>query len=373
MNTPDTVKKLAIFLSTSGHSGVDRVMKNLIPEIARRGIRIDLLKVKNHGPYLESVPEGVRIVELGSSHTYTSLMPLVRYLKTHQPEAMLSDKDKVNRVALIAAKLAGVNTKVSVRNGTTVSVDLKKRGWFDRKAHYISMHYLYRKAHSILTPSRGAADDLAQVANIPADRVTAVPSPAATPELYDKAKENIDHPWFADATTPVIIGVGELSPRKDFATLIHAFAQVREQRPCRLFILGKGKQYKPLTELIKQYELEQDILLAGFDKNPYRYMTRADLYVHSSRFEGSPVALMEAVALGTPCVSTDCPSGPRETLQNGRYGKLVPVGDVDAMAHAILESLANPMPRDEVKKAAERFTVEASATAYLKALGIVTD
>ena len=369
-NPPSSTAKLAIFLSTSGHSGVDRVMKNLIPEIAQRGVQVDLLKVKNHGPYLESVPHDVNVIELGSKHTYTSLFPLVRYLKTNRPDALLSDKDKVNRVALIAAKLAGATTKVSVRNGTTVSIDLKKRGWLDQKLHYFSMHSLYRRAHAILVPSQGSADDLAQVANIPAGRVTAVPSPAATAELFSKAKANVEHSWFQDKQNPVIIGVGELSPRKDFATLVRAFAQVRQQRACRLFILGKGKQQKNLEALIEELNIEQDVTLAGFDDNPYRYMARADLYVHSSRFEGSPVALMEAVALGTPCVSTDCPSGPRETLQNGRYGKLVPVGDANAMAAAIVESLENPMPREEVKKAAAPFTVEASATAYLNALGI---
>ena len=177
VNTPPTI---AVFLCTSGHSGVDRVMKNLIPEITSRGYRIDLLHVENHGPYLDPLPPGVHRIELGSSHTFTSLLPLVRYLKRQRPAVLLSDKDKVNRVALLAKKLAGVETRVCVRNGTTVSIDMQHRGWLDRKLHYWSMHSLYRGAHAILFPSQAAAEDMARFADIDPQRVTAVPSPVVT-------------------------------------------------------------------------------------------------------------------------------------------------------------------------------------------------
>ena len=367
---PPFPKKLAIFLSTSGHSGVDRLIKNLIPELAQRGITIDLLKVKNHGPYLEEVPQGVQVIELGSSHTYTSLFPLIRYLKTNQPEALLSDKDKVNRIALLAAKLAGVGTKVSVRTGTTVSIDLKKRGWLNRKMHYYSMRYLYKFAHAIITPSQGAAEDLAQFARIAPNRVTTIPNPVVTTNLLQKAQEIPSHPWLQQDSQPVIISVGELSPRKDFATLVKAFAKVRQTLPAKLIILGKGGQKNALMQLSSELGISNDVSLPGFKENPICYMKSAQVFVLASRWEGFGIVLAEALAVGTPCVSTDCPSGPREILQNGRYGKLVPVGDVDAMAMAIVDSLENPMPSDEIKKAAAAFTVEASATAYLNALGI---
>ena len=370
MNNHLQSQKLAIFLSTSGHSGVDRIMKNLIPEIASRGIHVDVLKVKNHGPNLEEIPEGVQIIELGSSHTYTSLPPLVRYLKANQPDALLSDKDKVNRVALIATKLADVKTKVSVRNGTTVSVDLKKRGWLDRKAHYLSMHYLYRNAHAILAPSRGAADDLAKCANISPNKVTSIPNPVVTDKVLELGNTPPTHPWLKEKNSPFIVSVGELSPRKDFATLISSFALVHKQTKAKLVILGEGKQRQHLEELIKELNIENEVSLPGFCDNPYSYMKHADLFVMSSRWEGFGNVLAEALAFGTPCVSTDCPSGPSEILQNGKYGKLVPVGDSEAMASSIIASLENPIPRQETQKGATAFTVETCATAYLNALGI---
>jgi len=361
-------QRLAVFLATSGHSGVDRVMKNLIPEIASRGIQVDLLHVENHGPYLEPIPDNVNLIKLGSAHTFTSLLPLVRYLKRVQPDALLSDKDKVNRIALIAKRLARVNTRVGVRNGTTVSVDVKKRKPLDQKLHYWSMHSLYRGAHAILAPSQGAAEDLARFADIDPARVTAVPSPVIRPDLEQRASETPDHPWFP-SEIPIILGIGELGPRKDFATLIRAFAKVRQQRAARLIILGEGRQRKNLEQLAQELGVTDDVSLPGFNNNPYCYLRQSDVFALTSRFEGSPVVLMEAIGVGTPSVACDCPSGPRETLDNGRYGKLCPVGDVDAVAEALLATLDNPPTRQELQQAAQRFTVEKSADAYLRALG----
>ncbi len=366
--TPSPTPKLAIFLATSGHSGVDRVMKNLIPEIASRGIKVDLLHVEKHGPYLDSIPDNVEIIKLGSAHTYTSLLPLIRYLKKVRPNALLSDKDKVNRIALIAKKLANVNTRVGVRNGTTVSIDMQKRDKLGQRMHYWSMHSLYRGAHAILTPSQGAADDLAQFAGIDPARVTAVPSPVIRPDLKEKSEQQPDHPWLP-SDSPIILGIGELSPRKDFATLIRAFAKVRKLRKARLIILGEGKQRDNLELLATELGITNDVSLPGFSDNPYCYLKQASVFVLTSRFEGSPVVLMEAIGVGTPSVACDCPSGPRETLDNGRYGKLCPVGDDSAIAQAIIETLDKPPKSSELQQAAQRYTVEKSADAYLKALG----
>jgi len=361
---------LAVFLSTSGHSGVDRVMKNLLPAIAARGIRVDLLHVENHGPYMEEPTANLRVVPLGRSHTFTSLGPLVHYLRTVRPEALLSDKDRVNRVAILARKLARVPTRVVVRTGTTVSHDMHKRSAFDRSLHYLSMHYLYRWADAIITPSAGAAADLAAFARIASTRVSWVPSPVATEQLQAAAREPLDKRWTDAKHRPLVVGVGELSGRKDFATLVRAFAKLRTQRPAKLLILGEGRERPALTRLCGELGIADDVELAGFVANPYPYLAAADLYVHSARYEGSPVALMEAVALGTPVVSTDCPSGPREILQDGRYGPLVPVGDDAAMATAMGAVLDTPPSRNEMRRAAEPYTLENSTDRYLEILGL---
>lgn len=365
LNTPP---QIAIFVATSGHSGVDRVITNLVGEFSRRGLRVDLLHVANHGPYLDPVPEHVRVVELGSAHVNSSLLPLVRYLRRERPAALLSDKDKVNRIALLARRLARVATRVVVRIGTTVSKNLERRGPVQRWTQYTSMRLFYRHADAVVVPSAGAAEDLARIARLPAGRVRVTPSPVITPRLEALAREAPGHPWLRYRQGPVVLGVGELCARKDFATLIRAFARVRERTGARLVVLGEGRKRAELEALVSELGLADAVALPGFESNPYAHMARADCFVLTSTCEGAPVVLMEALALGTPAVATDCPSGPREILADGRYGPLVPVGDVDALAGAITATLESPLPAATLREAARPYTSGRSADAYLEAL-----
>jgi glycosyltransferase involved in cell wall biosynthesis len=361
---------LAIFLATSGHSGVDRVMKNLIGEFALRGHRVDLLRIDNHGPNLETIPEGVRLVPLGIAHVNGSLRPLVRYLRKERPAALLVDKDKLNRRALWARRLSGVPTRVAVRMGTTVSENLARRGWLQRQVQYFSIRHFYPWADSIIVPSKGAARDLAQVGRLPLERIRAIPSPVVTADLESLASHLVDHPWFCDGEPPVILGAGELCERKDFSTLIRAFASLRRKKRARLVILGEGRQREKLQELVRELGICEDVSLPGFVSNPYAFMARAAMFVLCSRCEGSPVVLMEALATGCPAVSTDCPSGPREILKDGKFGPLVPIGDVAALARAMERTLDHPFSPETLKAAAAPYSVSASADGYLAALGL---
>lgn len=362
-------KKIAVFLATSGHSGVDRVMRNLIGEIARRQIPVDLLRIANHGPHFSRLPEGVRSVELGTAHVYSSFPALIRYLRRERPFALLSDKDRLNRIAIWARRLSGVETRVAVRMGTTVSENLAKRSWLDRQLQYFSIRRFYPMADAVLVPSRGAADDLIAVGRLDSDLVKVVPSPIVDDRLANLVEEVPPHPWLQDGGLPVVLGVGELCSRKDFVTLIEAFAILRKKLPARLLILGEGRKRQDLEALIARLDLQEVVDLAGFQGNPYAFMARADLFALSSRCEGAPVVLMEALACGTPAVSTDCPSGPREILQAGRLGPLVPVGDVSALAAAMEQTLRQPPDRQRLQSGAEPYRVSHSADLYLQAMG----
>ncbi|AUM01042.1 MAG TPA: glycosyltransferase [Pseudothauera hydrothermalis] len=360
---------LAIFAATSGHSGVDRVLRNLVPEIARLGLRVDVLGIDGHGPHFDALPDGMRHLRLGARHVYTALPALVRYLRRTRPQALLTDKDRVNRTALCAQRLARTATRLYFRQGTTVSVDLASRGLTDRWVQSWSMRTLYRLADGLLVPSHGAADDLAAFAGVAREAIRVVPSPIVTPELSAKAAEPIDHPWAAAGQPPLILGVGELSERKDFATLLHAFAQVRACRPCRLMILGEGRRRVALEKLAVDLGVAADVALPGFCPNPYPWMAKAAVFALTSRWEGMPVVLIEALALGTPSVACDCPSGPREVLDGGRHGALAPVGDIAAVAAGLLRQLDTPTPAAVSRAAVQGYTAEASARAYLAALG----
>jgi glycosyltransferase involved in cell wall biosynthesis len=195
-------------------------------------------------------------------------------------------------------------------------------------------------------------------------------NPVVTPELFEKVTEPLDHPWFDPGSPPVILGVGRLEKQKDFSTLIRAFAQVQQQRPARLMILGEGTERPYLEALVQELGLAEDVALLSFVSNPYAYMVRAAVFVLSSLFEGLPTVLIEAMAVGTPVVSTDCKSGPAEILENGRYGKLVSVGDIKGIAEAILSTLESPSNSEALRRKAAQFSLEKAVAEYREVLQV---
>ncbi len=368
---PDTDNpRIAIFVSTSGHSGVDRAMQHLIPALARRGYAVDLLKVRRHGPNLAEVPDNVRIVDLGSRHTYTCLPAIVRYLRRERPAAMLADKDRVNRTALLARAIARAPTRLVLSSGTTISIDLAHRGAFERWLQRTSMGRLYPFADQVIVTSRGVADDMADYTGLAREHIEVVPSPVVPDELLHATQPRPEHPWFHDHGPPVILSVGELGQRKGYDTLLRAFATLRDQRPARLLILGRGKLREELQRLAAELGVADAVDFAGFQPNPFAFMAHADLFAFASRWEGLGFVLIEALAMGTPVVSTDCPSGPREILADGKYGELVPVDDHQAMARAMAKSLDTPADPAHLRQAAQPYTIENSTDRYLRALGL---
>ena len=195
-------------------------------------------------------------------------------------------------------------------------------------------------------------------------------NPVVTPDLLEQAAAPLDHPWFGPDQPPVILGVGRLHPQKDYPTLLRAFAKLRAQRQARLVIIGEGGERPALESLAAELGVDGDVDLPGFTRNPYRFMGRAAIVALSSRWEGSPNILVEAMACGTPVVATDCPSGPAETLENGRYGRLVPMGDPAALADALGRTLDAPPPVDDLIARSRDFEMAAASLAYLRVLTV---
>jgi glycosyltransferase involved in cell wall biosynthesis len=345
-------------------------MRNLIGEFARRGVSVDLLRIRNHGPYFDPPGDSVEIVSLGTGHINSSLVPLVRYLRRARPQALLCDKDRVNRIALWARHIARVPTRVVARIGTTVSVQLATRSPWVRWWQLFFMRRFYPWADAVIFPSEGAASDFAALTGFSPKRLHAIPNAVVDPELSRLSQEALEHPWLARKGPPLILGVGELCARKDFATLIRAFARVQARRPSCLMILGEGRERRNLEGLAQTLGVGDKVALPGFVTNPYAYMARARLFVLSSLREGSPNVVVEAMAVGTPVVCTDCPSGPREILDGGTYGPLVSMGDCEALARAIEETLEHPPDSAVLKEAATRYNIVASARRYLQVLGL---
>ncbi len=363
--------RLAVLISFSGEGGVERMVTNLVAEFARRpDLVVDLVLLRDDSRHLQDLPDNIRVVRLGVRHSGLSLPAIVRYLRRARPAALLVAKDRAGRAALLARMLAGVSTRIVLRLGTTLSEALQDRSGLTRWLRYWPIRRLYPRLERIVAVSQGVADDIAAIAGLPSERILVIRNPVITPQLETLAAAPVNHPWLAPGTPPVVLGIGRLTRQKDFPTLIRAFAQVRRQRPLRLILLGEGRDREALEALARREGVEADVAMPGFQANPYAWLSRARLFVLSSRWEGSPNALTEAMALGVPVVATDCPSGPRELLQGGVHGPLVPVGDVDALAAAMLQVLDHPLPAETLRDAVQEYRAEVSAGRYLEALAL---
>ncbi|WP_019624876.1 glycosyltransferase [Thioalkalivibrio thiocyanoxidans] len=369
-----TTRRLAVLVSYTGDGGVEKMMNHLLRGFVDAGIQVDLLLLKARGGHLEQIPEAVNVIRLDARTSLLALPAVIGYLRRQRPAALLAAKDRAGRVALRARRLARVPTRVVLRMGMHLSGSLAGKTSLQRLLRYLPVRRLYPQADAIVAVAGPVAEDLARIGSIPPERFRVIPNPVISPELPERAGQVADHPWLDPAAleaTPVVLAVGRLKPQKDFATLLRAFARLHAQRTCRLIILGEGPERARLQHLARELDIADHVDLAGFRANPYPFMRTASLLVLSSRFEGSPNVLVEAMALGTPVVATDCPSGPRDILDGGRCGPLVPVGDAAALADGMARGLDAPTEPTQLQQAVADYTVEKSARAYLDALGLV--
>ncbi len=364
-NTFEKKEKIAIYVPSLEGGGAERMMVHLANGFAQRGYSVDLVLAKAKGPYLTEVNVAVKVVDLGSSRTFFSIPGLVRYLRRARPSAMLSALNHANVVACLAQKVAGVPVRlvISERNMLSVQKVTNLRG----RIVHLFMKIVYPWADSVVAVSKGVADDLVHDLGLEKGKLHTIYNPVVTDELLINSEIPVEHPWFYDNGPPVILGVGRLTEQKDFATLIGAFSLARDKIPARLMILGEGELRSKLEALVNELGLNEFVQLPGFVTNPYSFMSRSKVFVLSSRFEGLPGALIQAMACGTPVISTNCPSGPCEILENGKWGCLVPVADEIAMAKAIVQTLCK-VTFPQVKIRASDFGAEQALTGYLNLL-----
>lgn len=361
-------KSIAFFLPSLAGGGAERVAVNLIKELYTKKISVDLVLAKAEGPYLSELPKEVRVIDFKKSRVSVSLPKLIRYLKREKPIAMISSLSHANIVAILANKIAMTNTKIVVREDNTLSLSSANSSSLKGRIIPFLVKIFYRWADVIIAVSEGVKEDLIKTAGLPSYKIKVIYNPVITPELFEMAKEPVSHNWFGPSEPPVILGVGRLTKQKDFATLISAFSLIRKDINARLVILGEGEERRNLENSTKNFGIENDVWLPGFVNNPYKFMSKASVFVLSSIFEGLPTVVVEAMACGTTVVSTDCKSGPGEILEDGKYGKLVPVGDYVVMAQAIEEILTGKIRYEVPKSVLEQYTLEFSLNQYIKLL-----
>lgn len=287
------------------------------------------------------------------------------YVHRERPDCMVPSLPRAKIVALLACRLSGPHPPPVV---PTIRNDV---GQGRRRAHRRSYRRLFGQAAHFVCVSQGVADGLIRMIGVPSNKVSVIHNPVVTPELTMRMARPASHPWMEDGGPPVILSAGRLSAQKDYPTLIKAFSRVIEERPCRLIILGEGPRRRQLARLIKNLGLAERVSLPGWADNPFAFMSRAALFVISSRYEGLPGVLIQALACGCPCVSTDCPTGPAEILQGGKLGPLVPVGDPLQLAEAITSVLERPANNQLLRDGAARFAAEQSVLAYERLLTTV--
>lgn len=363
--TPSGPSPIAFFLPTLRGGGAERVAVNLVQGITERGVPVDVVLASAEGDLLSQLPSSVRVVDCRARRVLASLGPLARYLRRERPRVLISSMNHANLVSLWAAGLSGRRTPVLVTVHNTLSTSTTHQGRVARNLWPVLLRRFYPRAAGIVAVSRGAADDLVRETGIPAERVRVIYNPVITPGLLAMAGQTPDHPWFGPDRPPVVLAVGRLTRQKDFPTLLRAFAEVRRQRLTRLIILGEGEDRPSLLQLAAELGVSEDVALPGFRDNAPAFMARSALFVLSSAWEGLPTVLIEALAAGTRVVATDCPSGPREILRDGRLGALVPVGDAGALARAMLRVLERP-PAPAPREALAPFMRESAVDQYLR-------
>jgi glycosyltransferase involved in cell wall biosynthesis len=359
--------KLAIFLPDLVVGGAERSMLKLADGIAQHGYLVDLVLSRAYGPLLSEVPNTVNLVDLGAKRVISSLPSLIRYLKSNKPDSLLSGLH-TNLIALWAWRLSGVKTRVIVSERNTLGSESRYYSSDIRmKLMPLLVRLFYPWAKCIVAVSSGVADDLIHTAKLPRERINVIYNPIITPDFQSKTKVELNHNWFKQNEPPTILSVGRLSAQKGYDTLLRAFSQVRKIKAARLLILGEGEERPALEALIHQLGIEQFVSMPGFVRNPYPYMCKSSLFVLSSRWEGLPGVLIEALYCGVPLVSTDCPGGAREILADGKYGCLVPVDDIDAMSQAMLAALRNEIPRS-TKESWQPYELQLVVDQYTKIL-----
>ncbi len=369
--TPVQTRRLAIFVGDLEGRGAQRSSLNLLLGAHQKGIPCDLVLSAAKGELLGELPPQVRVFDLDAPRSLRTLPALLRYLRREKPWAMIAAEDHTNVVALFARRLSGFPKTITVSSHVQPSLwasggsVLEKRYWLKQ-----AVHLLYPFATARIAVASGLADEMADLFRLERRSLSVIPNPVVTPAFLKSSKGGPPHPWLEEDGTPVVLGVGSQTPIKGFSGLLEAFALLRGKMAARLILLGKGPEADTLEARAEALGIGADVSFPGFVPNPGLFFSHADLFVLSSRSEGFGNVLVEAMACGCPVVSTDCSSGPREILENGKHGPLVPIDNPPGMAEAMIKRLRSPRASGDLRAAAARFHVDRILAEYRTILQI---
>lgn len=359
--------KVAFFMPTLGGGGAERVIVNIINELSKHHNNIDLILAKGFGEYKDEINNSINIINLSSNSIWKSFIPFYNYIREVRPKYLLSTLPYTNIIAVLVCMLIKDPPKLILREANTVSQMRKYPDSFREIILPQLVKLFYPRADKIIAVSNGVRDDLVANINLDPEHVITVYNPIVGKEIIEYAKEQVTD-INLDSNEKIVISVGRLNEQKDHKTLLEAFKLVNDQVKSKLIILGKGKLEYELKNYVQSLNLNESVKFMGFQKNPFKYMANADVLVLSSKYEGLPGVLIQAMAVGCPVVSTNCPSGPKEILGNGKWGTLVPVGDSKKMAEAILNTFSNKISEKSLINRASYFSKSKNTKKYIEVI-----
>jgi glycosyltransferase involved in cell wall biosynthesis len=353
-------KRIAIFLPSLSGGGAEKVMLALAESFISHNLDCDIVIAISEGEFIDSIPYGVRLVKLNKRKTTAAIFALARYLRRERPAVLLSTVFTANVTALLAGIISFSGIRLVTCEASPTDWDVLASSWWRTLSNKLVTRILYRHADATIAVSNGVRDSLLRDRLVTPSRIHVIPNPV--PAMVPPAVR------VRNSTIPTVLSCGRLEPQKDHATLLRAFGLLRKRMDARLLVLGAGSLRESLEELARNLGVASDVFFAGFDPSPYVYMRDAAVFVHTARYEGFGVVLLEALACGCPVIATDCPGGIRDVLANGRYGALIPVGDDAALAEAMESVLTGKLTFPDPKEHLKKFELGTIADAYITLL-----
>lgn len=363
-------KKIGILLPSLSDGGAEKVIVSLANKFHDYGFTVDLLLVQASGVYFDLLSKDVNVIDLNSKRAIFAIPRLISYIKRSEVDILFSALTHTNVTFVLSRYLSGKKVPIFISERSLIS----KGHYFSDSARHkkikrVFFGFLYRRVTKIIAISDGCAEDIVSTIGVPRESIEVIYNPLLVEKVTSDSSEVVEVFSKKPKGDKVIIGVGRLMPVKNFSQLIRVFSEVSKVRSVSLIILGEGRQRKELEHQIEELDLSRKVSLPGFTCSPLKFMEKCDLFVSTSQWEGFGNVFLEAMSVSLPIVSVNCPGGPREILEDGKWGALVPPNDEVALANSIIKMLDSKEGLDASERL-QSFELGLIARQYIKTFNL---
>jgi len=356
-------RKVCFVLPSLVLGGAEKVASIILTHLDRSKFDVKLVLFNKFGEHLDCLPPDLEIIDLHKKSRWDFwglIVRLRKIVKREEPDILISFLEYSNIISVLSAILLKKVPKVIISERSNHRSYLQKVKFKWLKT--ILIKYTYRKAHKIIAVSKEIKRNIITDFRINDDKIEVIHNPIDITKVERLCKEEVNHRFVNKKDRFLIISVGRLSEEKNFDLLLRSFSVVIKENPAFLIIVGDGELRGELQKKARELDLENFVDFVDFQQNPFRWLSKADLFVLTSNWEGFPNVILEAMACGIPVISTDCPTGPREIIENNKNGILVPIQDARLLANAILALLINNDMRNRIKNNASQYVTKFNYT-----------